>query len=163
MRKRVICGVLFALLLILAPTTAFAADAKASSRIMSYSAELRVGSDKELNIYFSVTTSSIMDIIGASQIDIQRYNGSRWVTECTLTVEDEPKMQTSDAVRHSAIIAYEPNYSSSNYRAIVTVYAKDSFGSSTAKTTSGTVTTYVLDTKTIGYANLYSPISLKDK
>ena len=48
MRKKAICGVLFALLLILASTTAFAADTRASSRIMSYSAELRVGSDKEI-------------------------------------------------------------------------------------------------------------------
>ncbi len=135
MRKKAICGVLFALLLILASTTAFAADTRASSRIMSYSAELRVGSDKGLNIYFSVTASSTMDIIGASRIDIQRYNGSRWITECTLTVEDEPEMQTSDAVRHSAIITYAPSYSGSDYRAAVTVYAKDGFGFSTAQVT----------------------------
>lgn len=135
MRKKTVCGVLFALLLILASTTAFASDVRASSRIMSYSAELRVGNDKDLNIYFSVAASSTMDIIGASRIDIQRYNGSRWTTECTLTVEDETKMQTNDAVRHSAIITYAPSYPGSDYRAVVTVYAKDGFGSSTAQVT----------------------------
>lgn len=135
MRKKAICGVLVALLLVFASTTALAADTRASSRIMSYNAELRVGSDKDLNIYFSVAACSTMDIIGANRIDIQRYNGSRWNTECTLTVEDEPEMQTSDAARHSAIISYEPDYSNSNYRAVVTIYAKDSLGSSEVQAT----------------------------
>ena len=77
---------------------------------MSYSAESLVGSDGDLNIFFSITASSTMDVIGASRIDVQRYSGSRWVTECAITVEDEPEMQTSDAVRHSAIITYTPRY-----------------------------------------------------
>lgn len=135
MRKKVTCGVLSALLLMLVSTTAFALDTRASSRIMSYSAESRVGSDGDLNIFFSITASSTMEIIGASRIDVQRYSGSRWVTECTITVEDEPEMQTSDAVRHSAIITYTPSYSESDYRAVVTVYAKDSSGFSTAQVT----------------------------
>lgn len=135
MRKRVTCGVLFTLLLMLVSTTAFASDTRASSRIMSYSAELRTGSDGDLNIYFSITASSTMDVIGASQIDIQRYNGSRWVSECVLTVADKPEMQTSKAVRHSAIITYTPNYSDLDYHATVTVYAKDGSGSSTAQVT----------------------------
>lgn len=135
MRKKVTCGVLSALLLMLVSTTAFALDTRASSRIMSYSAESRVGSDGDLNIFFSITASSTMDVIGASRIDVQRYSGSRWVTECAITVEDEPKMQTSDAVRHSAIITYTPSYSESDYRAVVTVYAKDSSGFSTAQVT----------------------------
>lgn len=135
MRKKVTCGVLSALLLMLVSTTAFALDTRASSRIMSYSAESRVGSDGDLNIFFSITASSTMEVIGASRIDVQRYSGSRWVTECAITVEDEPKMQTSDAVRHSAIITYTPSYSESDYRAVVTVYAKDSSGFSTAQVT----------------------------
>ena len=125
MRKKVTCGVLSALLLMLVSTTAFALDTRASSRIMSYSAESRVGSDGNLNIFFSITASSTMDVIGASRIDVQRYSGSRWVTECAITVKDEPEMQTSDA----------PIYSDSDYRAIVTVYAKDSSGFSTAQVT----------------------------
>ena len=135
MRKKVTCGVLSALLLMLVSTTAFALDTRASSRIMSYSADSRVGSDGDLNIFFSITASSTMDVIGASRIDVQRYSGSRWVTECSITVKDEPKMQTSDAVRHSTIISYTPIYSNSDYRAVVTVYAKDSSGFSTAQVT----------------------------
>ncbi|MDE7245306.1 MAG: hypothetical protein K2O18_15225 [Oscillospiraceae bacterium] len=113
--------------------TAIAAESRASSRLSRYSAELFAGNDGNLYVLFSVIASNTMDVLGASNITIQRYNGSRWDTECTLTVKDTPEMQTSNAAQYSASIPYEPNYSNANYRAVVTFYAKDSSGSSTAQ------------------------------
>lgn len=134
MRKKTMYGtVLFLALLIFMSTTASATDTRASSRFMDYSSKLRVESDGDLNIYFSVTASNIMDILGANKIAIQRYNGSRWVTESTLSSDDVPEMQTTNAIQHYAWIPYEPNYSNANYRAVVTFYAEDSSGSSTAQ------------------------------
>lgn len=82
-----------------------------------------------------------MDSIGANEIAIQRYSGSRWITETTLTSEDAPEMQTSNALRHSASIPYSPKYSGYAYRAVVTVYATASSGTSTTTAISGQATT----------------------
>lgn len=115
--------------------TAFAADIRASSRFVRYSAELSAGNDGNIYVLFSVTASNTMDVIGASSIAIQRYDNAQWVTERTLTVKDEPEMQTTNSTRYSASISYEPVFSNARYRAVVSVYAKDSSGSSTAQTT----------------------------
>ncbi len=88
---------------------------------------------KSLN--FSVTASSTMDILGASRIVVERDNGYRWVTECTLTANNIPAMQTSNATQYSASIPYEPIDPNAHYRAVVTFYAKDSSGSSTVQAT----------------------------
>lgn len=135
MRKRVCSGILFLLLMILMTATAFAADTRASDRFSSHNAKLYVESNGDLEIYFSVITVNKMDVLGASRIVVERYNGFRWVTECTLTVKDAPEMQTSNASRYSASIPYEPNDPNANYRAVVTFYAKDSSGSSTEQAT----------------------------
>jgi len=135
LHKRVFNGILFLLLMILMTATAFAADIRASDKFTAYDARLRVESNGDLDIYFSVAANKTMDILGASRIAVQRYNGSRWITECTLTVKDTPAMQTSNAARYSASIPYEPDYSNADYRAVVTFYAKDSSGSSTAQAT----------------------------
>lgn len=117
-------------------TSAFAIDIHASSRISRSSARVRVGNNGELWVYFSITASSTMDDIGASEIAIQRYNGSRWATECTLTSADEPDIQTQNAIRHSATVSYTPQYSGYAYRAVVFVYATNSSGTSTTSATS---------------------------
>lgn len=135
MYKKTVRGLsLFFAILMIMSTSAFALDMRASSRIDRYSARIMTDEDGNLWIYFSVNASSIMDDIGANKIAIQRNNGTRWVTENTITPADVPQMQTSDAIRHSATIPYTPEYSGYAYRAIVSVYAKDSSGSSTAQT-----------------------------
>ena len=135
MYKKTVRGMsLFFAILMIMSTSAFALDMRASSRIDRYSARIMTDEDGNLWIYFSVNASSIMEDIGANKIAIQRNNGTRWVTENTITPADVPQMQTSDAIRHSATIPYTPEYSGYAYRAIVSVYAKDSSGSSTAQT-----------------------------
>ena len=146
MYKKIVRGtsLLFAVLMLMSTST-FAMDMRASTRIVSSSAIVKSGTDDNLWVYFSINAVSTMDDIGASKISIQRYSGSRWITESTLTPADVPEMQTSDALWHYATIPYSPKYSG------------------TKTLTSQSVTMQVMDTKTIGYANLYSPISLNDK
>lgn len=142
MYKKILRGMslLFAILMIVSTST-FAMDARASSRIAATSARIKIGVDNNLWVYFSVDAVSIMDDIGASKIAIQRYSGSHWITESTLTPEDVPEMQTTDDIWHSAAISYSPKYSGYSYRAVVDIYATNSTGTSTKTLTSTSVTT----------------------
>ena len=142
MYKKIVRGMslLFAILIIIS-TSAFAMDMRASSRIATSSARVRLDADNNLWVYFSINAVSIMDDIGASKIAIQRYSGSNWITECTLSPEDEPEMQTTDDIWHYATIPYSPKYSGYSYRAVVNIYATDSTGTSTKTLTSTPVTT----------------------
>lgn len=141
MYKKIVRGtsLLFAVLMLMS-TSVFALDMRASTRIVSSSAIVKAGTDDDLWIYFSINAVSIMDDIGANKIMIQRYSGSRWVTESTLTPTNTPEMQTTNALRHSATIPYSPKYSGCSYQAVVTVYATNSSGTSTKTVTSYPVT-----------------------
>lgn len=142
MYKKILRGMsLFFAILMIVSTSTFAMDARASIRIVTSSTRIKIGVDSNLWVYFSVDAISIMDDIGASRITIQRYNGSRWITESTLTPEDMPEMQTSNELRHSAAVPYSPMYSGYSYRAVVDVYATNSTGTSTKTLTSTSVTT----------------------
>ena len=142
MYKKIVRGMslFFAILMILS-TSAFAIDTRASSRIATSSVRIKMGVDSNLWVYFSINAVYTMDDIGASRITIQRYSGSRWITESTITPEDMPEMQASNELRHSAAVPYSPMYSGYSYRAVVTVYATDSSGTSTTTLTSDSVTT----------------------
>ena len=127
MYKKTVRGMslLFAVLMLMSTST-FAMDMRASTRIDSSSAIVKAGTDGNLWIYFSVDAVSVMDDLGASKIAIQRYSGSRWITESTLTPEDVPEMQTTDDIWHSATIPYSPKYSGYSYRAVVDLHTKAS-------------------------------------
>lgn len=133
-------AVIFAVLMILS-TTAFAMDTRSSNRIEKVTPTLSVTSSGDLRVSFTVVAVGTMDTIGASKIDIKRYDGSRWITEETLTVQDYPEIQTTKAFRHSASIDYTPDYTGATYQAVVTAYAKDSSGSSTSQATTAQVRT----------------------
>lgn len=141
MYKKIVQRVsLFAAVLMIVSTSAVAMDMRASSRIESSSARIKIGVDGNLWVYFSVDAVSTMDGIGASEIAIQRYSGTRWITESTLTPDDTPEMTTSNELRHSASIPYSPKYSGHAYRAVVAVYATDGSGTSTTSVTSKQLT-----------------------
>ena len=80
-----------------------------------------------------------MDTIGISSIRIERYNGSRWVSEDTLTDEDFPYFMTSNKRSHIIDQAYTPRYDNVLYRAVVSFYAEDSGGKSTKSVTSNSI------------------------
>lgn len=142
MYKKIVRSIsLFFAIMMIISTSSFAIDMRASSRIERTSTQVKMDTDGNLWVYFSVNAFSIMDDIGASKIAIQRYSGSNWITECTLTPEDEPEMQTTDDIWHYATIPYSPKYSGYSYRAVVNIYATDSTGTSTKTLTSTPVTT----------------------
>lgn len=131
MRNRAVCSIaMFLLFMLSLSTMAFAIETRSDSRMEMYYANLRK-SDGNLIVYFFVEADNTMEVLGASKIVIQQNSGPGWVTECTLTVKNTPEIQTSNAARHSASIHYEPDYSNADYRAVVTFYAKDNYGSST--------------------------------
>lgn len=132
-------GRILALLIVLAmilPTQAFAIEERASSNIQYCVADLSPDQDGNLHIFFSIMASSTMDDIGASSIKVQRYSGSRWITEDTLVPRNFPEMEDSDADHLSFIIPYTPDYSGIYYRVVVSAYATNSSGTSTTSVTS---------------------------
>lgn len=142
MYKKIVRSIsLFFAIIMIISTSSFAIDTRASSRIERTATQVKMDTDGNLWVYFSVNAFSIMDDIGASRIAIQRYNGSSWITECTLTPDDEPEMQASNELWHYATIPYSPKYSGYSYRAVVNIYATDSTGTSTKTLTSTPVTT----------------------
>ena len=80
-----------------------------------------------------------MDTIGISSIRIERYNGSRWVSEDTLTDDDFPYFMTSNQRSYIIEQAYTPQYTDVLYRAVVNFYAEDSGGKSTKSVTSNSI------------------------
>lgn len=142
MYKKIVRSIsLFFAIVMIMSTSSLAMDMRASSRIERTTAQVKMDTDGNLWVYFSVNAFSIMDDIGASKIAIQRYSGSRWITESTLTPEDVPEMQASNELWHYATIPYSPEYSGYSYRAVVSIYATDSSGTSTTTLTSKSVTT----------------------
>ena len=72
-----------------------------------------------------------MEHLGVTKINIQRYNGSYWQTEYTYRYSEMPELQGENVAKHSATVVYEPQYPSSEYRAVLTFYGADSTGSDT--------------------------------
>lgn len=137
MRKTVTRSMALVLaLLMLLPTTALALEDRASSRIMFCSVDLNLESSGDLDIYFTVTATANMKILGATRLLVQRYDGSSWTTEYTYIAYSTPELQSNDDSYHSTMLVYTPRFSGYYYRAVVTVYAQDSTGSSTSELTS---------------------------
>lgn len=118
---------------------AYAAEARASDRIMHSTATLSKKSNGDLSIYFSVQGTGKMDVIGASSVEIQRNTIFGWVTEYTFMPSNAPEIQAENKFQHSATLTYSPLFTGKEYRAVVTIYVKDVSGESTQKLTSKTV------------------------
>ena len=88
-------------------------------------------SDGNISIYFNVIAPRKMEHLGVSRISVQRYTGSYWRTEYNYTYPETPELQGENVGRYSATIVYEPQYPSSEYRAVLTFYGADSTGSDT--------------------------------
>ncbi len=129
-----ICVMLFSM-------TALAAEARASTRITSTTATISVKSDGDLKIRYVIVATGTMDTLGASSIKIERYNGSKWVTEYTYTVANTSDLQTSNAIQYSNTLTHTPEYTGTSYRAVVSFIAKDSSGTSTKESTTSSVAT----------------------
>lgn len=112
---------------------AYAAETRASERIDLSGCTIGKASDGRLSAYFMVQANDLMDVIGATSVEIQRHNIFGWVTEYTFTSDDYPVLLTTNDSRHSAEVLYRPLFSGSTYRAVANIYAKDARGTTTLK------------------------------
>lgn len=112
---------------------AYAAETRASERIDLSGCTIGKTSDGRLCAYFMVQANDLMDVIGATSVEIQRHNIFGWVTEYTFTSDDYPVLLTTNDSRHSAEVLYRPLFSGSTYRAVANIYAEDSRGTTTLK------------------------------
>ncbi len=118
---------------------AYAAEVRASDRIMRSTAILSKKSNGDLSIYFSVQGTGKMDIIGASSVEVQRNTIFGWVTEYTFTPDNAPEIQAESKFQHSATLTYSPLFEGKEYRAVVMIYVKDTSGTSTQQLLTQTV------------------------
>ncbi len=110
---------------------AHAAETRASERIDLSACTIGKSDSGKLNAYFMVQANGVMDVIGATSVEIQRYSLFNWVTEYTFTSEDIPELLTTNHGWHSAQLLYTPLFPNSTYRAVANIYAKDARGTST--------------------------------
>lgn len=103
---------------------AYAAEPYASEQINYHSATLDKGSDGYLYIMFTIATNRVMNRLGASSVEVQRYVNSKWITEYTYTVDNTPILQTSNDGYYALAILYTPQYPNGTYRAAVNLYAE---------------------------------------
>ena len=142
MRKRylkIVVVLLCFLMLCSIPTHAYALEPYASSQISAHSATLDKGSDGYLYVMFTIDTNRVMNILGASNVVIQRYSLFQWVNEHIITPEEIPELLITNAGSHALIISYDPLFPNATYRAIVNFYAESDTMISTAKETTNTV------------------------
>ena len=118
---------------------ASAAYPRESPRIGSTSAVLSKDRYDDLCISCTIRANGVMDTIGVSSIRIERYNGSKWIREGTLTDNDLPGLLTSNRSLYDVAVSYSPQYSDVSYRAVVSFYAEDSDGVSTKSVTTKSV------------------------
>lgn len=116
---------------ILLSAVAYAAEVRASKYLATYYATITKTSDGNYSIFFSVIAPSKMEHLGASRISVQRYTGSYWRTEYNYTYPETPELQGENVMHYSSTLIYEPQYSDSSYRAVVTFYGANSGGSDT--------------------------------
>lgn len=117
---------------------AYAAETRASDRIMHSTATISKKSNGDLSIYFSVQGTGKMDVIGASSVEIQRNTIFGWVTEYTFTSSNTPTIQAESKFQHSAVLTYSPLFTGKEYRAVVMIYVENATGVSTQQLTSRT-------------------------
>ena len=135
---RVVLVLLCAVMLCSFP--AHAVETRASERIDLSASTIGKTSDGRLSAYFMVQGTGIMDVIGATSVEIQRYTFTGWVTEYTFTSEKFPGLLTTNSGRHSAELLYTPLFPEKTYRAVAHIYVKNAAGTSTQNLASTAVT-----------------------
>lgn len=143
MNKRISKGALLFLVLFFAAIFSFptlaSAGAKASDYLERYSAAINAMGDGNLEIWFEVYGTGIMDEIGVTAIALQEStNGTNWSTVKVFKHSKYSQMLASNKTIHKSYVEYagETDY---YYRAVVTAWAsKNGNGDSREITTKKT-------------------------
>lgn len=127
------------LILIFCSVTASAVDLRASSRITYATASMTKERDGNICISLYLKAKDIMNELGADNVEIQRYTGTKWVSEYTIELKDMPELMIENESSFELIFTYSPQYSKNSYRAKVSYYAEDGEGSSRLNVTSNSI------------------------
>lgn len=110
---------------------AYAAETRASERIMLSTTTIGKTENGDLSAYFMVQGTGEMDVIGATSLEIQRKTITGWVREYTFTSDKTPELLATNRMWHSARLTYTPLFPGKTYRAVANIYVKNSEGTST--------------------------------
>lgn len=123
---RYISLLLVAVMLLTIP--AYAAEARASSYIMSTCVYLDKTSSTTFDAWHEIIARGIMTKLGASEIKIQEStDGVNWTTVHTFTPTEEPTMTAENVPAYTAKVSYT-GVSGRYYRARMTMFAENSSG-----------------------------------
>ena len=114
-------------------------DQRASYYFTSGSAYFNMVSSTRVDVWFDVTATGTMTELGASKIKVQRSTDEvNWTTVQTYYKADYPQMTDDNTTTHDACVPfyYTDGY---YYRAVVTLYAKNSNGYGEMDTVSATL------------------------
>lgn len=110
------------------PVSAEDVTPRASSYFAAYRAYCTKLSSTSIGVSFHVISAGIMDVLGASQVKVQRSSdGENWTTVKTFDKADYSNMTDTDKAAYASTLSctVPAGY---YYRAIVTFYAKNSAG-----------------------------------
>ena len=131
MKRFTRCICLLLVCVMMFSTTAFAAetaDSRASDYFWSSSVYFWNTSGRNYEIWFDVTAVGTMAELGTSKIQVQRSTDeSNWTTVRTYYKEDYSQMIDTNTVHHGDCVPFTAT-TGYCYRAIVTLYAKNSSG-----------------------------------
>lgn len=100
----------------------------ASTHFAKNDAGVRINSDGEVEVEFTVKGKRPMDEIGVSKIVIQEKYGTSWSNVKTFSSSTYSSLMTENDIAHSGEVTYNGK-DGYMYRAKVTFYAEDSSGS----------------------------------
>ena len=130
MKRFVRCVSVVLVLVMLFSTTAFAAESRGSYYFMCSSVYLYRTSptSNKFEIWFDVTGTHSMQEIGANLIKVQQSSdGENWTTVWTFRRDNYPAMICENTICHAECLTYVAARGY-YYRAIIELYAKDSYG-----------------------------------
>lgn len=127
--SQILCLVLVFVMIL--STTAFAAEAatpRASNYFMASSVYFWRSSGNNYQIWFDVTALGTMKKLGASYIVVERSEDlDDWDYVCSYDMDDYSQMIDTNVARHVDCVPFTATTGYA-YRAIVTLYAKNSSG-----------------------------------
>lgn len=129
MRQKRLCAGLMAIICVVMMTVpSFAAEARSSEQIFSYSMNVTAGKGT-LDTYFTVTGKKTMDKIGCQSIYIYQKTGTSWTyVDCVL--ENSVGMSATNTHAHVNTISVN-SVPGVEYRVVVTIFAENSSGRDT--------------------------------
>ena len=121
------------------PTHASDVEPCGSAQIAAHQTSLRKGTDGVLYILTSVTTNRLMNTLGTTSVELQKFIDSDWVTIYTYLPSKFPEMLESNKANHTLVLTYKYSGSTATYRALAHYYAESDTMISTCTGTSRSV------------------------